>query len=533
MPSNPSKTGARPPIVAVVGHIDHGKSTLLDYIRNTNVVEGEAGGITQHLSAYQAVHENAAGKHAITFLDTPGHAAFVGMRSRGLEVADVAILVVSSEEGIKPQTVEALDLIKSADIPYVIAFTKIDKPGANLERAKLSMLEHQVFIEGMGGDVPWVGVSSKSGEGIPELLDLILLAAELEEITADPSKPGRGLIIEAHTESKRGNTAMQTVEALDLIKSADIPYVIAFTKIDKPGANLERAKLSMLEHQVFIEGMGGDVPWVGVSSKSGEGIPELLDLILLAAELEEITADPSKPGRGLIIEAHTESKRGNTAMLIVLDGTVASGKYVVAGECTAPVRIMENFLGKPVKEAGPSEPIRIVGFTPLPAVGTQWEVVANKKEAEAKAAENRANASKAAPGAAAAPDDQKLVIPLIIKTDVAGTGEAVVHEIQKLPQHENLEVRVVARGVGAVTEGDIKMLAGSTTPGLVVGFNVKVEAAARELAERQGVTVNTFDIIYKLAEWLAEITEERRPRAQVEEIKGAARAPAAPRPFRC
>lgn len=417
MPDKTPTSGTRPPIVAVVGHIDHGKSTLLDYIRNTNVVEGEAGGITQHLSAYQAVHENASGKHTITFLDTPGHAAFVGMRSRGLEVADVAILVVSSEEGIKPQT----------------------------------------------------------------------------------------------------------VEALDLIKSAEIPYVIAFTKIDKPGSNIERAKLSMLEHQVFIEGMGGDVPWVGVSSKSGEGIPELLDLILLAAELEEITADPSQPGRGLVIEAHTESKRGNTAMLIVLDGTVSSGKYVVAGECTAPVRIMENFLGKPIKEADPSEPIRIVGFTPLPVVGTQWEVVANKKEAEAKAAENRASAAKAATGPVAAPDEQKLIIPIIIKTDVAGTGEAVVHELAKLPQHENLEVRVVARGVGAITEGDIKMLAGSTTPGLVVGFNVKIDPAARELAERQGVTVNTFDIIYKLTEWLAEIVEERRPRAQVTEIKGAAK----------
>jgi len=419
MPNNTSKAGTRPPIVAVVGHIDHGKSTLLDYIRSTNVVEGEAGGITQHLSAYQAVHENSQGSHAITFLDTPGHAAFVGMRSRGLEVADVAILVVSAEEGIKPQTIEALDLIKSAEIPYVIAFTKIDKPGANLERAKLSMLEHQVFIEGMGGDVPWVGVSSKSGEGIPELLDLILLAAELEDIKADAS--------------------------------------------------------------------------------------------LL--------------GRGLIIEAHTEPKRGNTAMLIVLDGTVVSGKYVVAGECTAPVRIMENFLGKPIKEAGPSSPIRIVGFTPLPAVGTPWEVVANKKEAEAKAAQNRANSAKAAPGTAVAPaaEAQVLVIPLIIKSDVAGTGEAVVHELAKLPKHENLEVRVVARSVGAITESDIKMLAGSSTPGLVVGFNVKVESAARELAERQGVTVNTFDIIYKLTEWLQEIIEERRPRAQVEEIKGAAK----------
>ncbi len=430
MPNKTPTTGTRPPIVAVVGHIDHGKSTLLDYIRKTNVVEGEAGGITQHLSAYQAVHENATGAHTITFLDTPGHAAFVGMRSRGLEVADVAILVVSSEEGIKPQT----------------------------------------------------------------------------------------------------------VEALDLIKSAEIPYVIAFTKIDKPGANIERAKLSMLEHQVFIEGMGGDIPWVGVSGKSGEGIPELLDLILLAAELEEIVADASLPGRGLVIEAHTESKRGNTATLVVLDGTVASGKYVVAGECVAPVRIMENFLGKPIKEAGPSAPIRIVGFTPLPPVGTSWEVVANKKEAEAKAAENRVAPrkgpafvvdTKAGPlqdqTAALVPEGQKLVIPLIVKTDVAGTGEAVVHELEKMPQLEGLEVRVVARGVGAITESDIKMLAGSTTPGLVVGFNVKVESAARELAERQGVTVNTFDIIYKLTEWLEVLLEERRPRAEVEEIKGAAK----------
>jgi translation initiation factor IF-2 len=417
MKNTTSASGTRPPIVAIVGHIDHGKSTLLDYIRNTNVVEGEAGGITQHLGAYQAVHENASGKHAITFLDTPGHAAFIGMRSRGLEAADVAILIVSSEEGVKPQT----------------------------------------------------------------------------------------------------------VEALDLIKSAGIPYVIAFTKIDKPGANLERAKLSMLEHQVFIEGMGGDVPWVGISSKTGEGVPELLDLILLAAELEEITADPSLPGRGLVIEAHTDKKRGNTAMLIVLDGTVTSGKYVVAGECTAPVRIMENFLGKPIKEAGPSAPVRIVGFTPLPPVGTQWEVVAGKKEAEARAAENRASLAAPAQGAPAAANDQALVIPLIIKTDVAGTGEAVVHELEKLPQRDSLELRVVGRSVGAVSEGDIKMLAGSATPGIVVGFNVKVEPAARELAERQSVTVNTFDIIYKLTEWLAEIIEERRPRAQVEEIRGAAK----------
>lgn len=426
MPNHPQHKGSpsaplgagRPPIVAVVGHIDHGKSTLLDYIRHTNVVEGEAGGITQHLSAYQATHENSQGRHTITFLDTPGHAAFVGMRSRGLEVADVAILVVSAEEGVKPQTVEALDLIKSAEIPFIVAFTKIDKPGSNLERAKLSMLEHQIFIEGMGGDVPWVGVSGKTGEGIPELLDLILLAAELEEIKAD--------------------------------------------------------------HKI--------------------------------------------PGTGLIIEAHTEAKRGNTAMLIILDGTVESGKYVVAGECVAPVRIMENFLGKPIKSAGPGEPVRIVGFSPLPMVGTRFEVVANKKEAEAKAAEHRGNMQRAASLHTRSEEDAAtMVLPLIIKTDVAGTGEAVEHELAKMHKYESLEVRVVSRGVGNISEGDIKLLAGGATPGIVVGFNVKVDAAARELAERQGVTIQTFDIIYKLTEWLAGVLEERRPREQVEELAGAAK----------
>src|SRR3989344_5771014 len=178
MQNKKNTTALRPPIVAIVGHIDHGKSTLLDYIRKTNVVEGEAGGITHHLSAYEAVHKNSTGEHKITFLDTPGHTALAGMRARGLEAADVAILIVSSEEGANPQTVEALKLITEVGLPYIVALTKIDKPGSTIEKAKMSLLEHQIFLEGQGGDVPWVGISSKSGEGIPELLDLILLQAE-------------------------------------------------------------------------------------------------------------------------------------------------------------------------------------------------------------------------------------------------------------------------------------------------------------------------------------------------------------------
>lgn len=408
--------GGRPPIVTVVGHIDHGKSTLLDYIRKTNIVAGEAGGITQHLSAYQATHKNATGEHLITFLDTPGHAAFAAMRSRGLRVADVAILVVSAEDGAKPQT----------------------------------------------------------------------------------------------------------IEALQLIQEAKIPYVVAFTKIDKPGANLERAKLSMLEHQVFLEGMGGDVPWVAVSSKSGEGIPELLDLILLAAELEGISANADAPARGLVIEAHIDPKRGSTATLIVQDGTLESGEFVVAGAALAPVRIMENFLGKPIKKAAPGSPVGIIGFSTLPQVGEEWHTVETKREAETEVAELLRGVRK---GAAAGGEEQEgvVVLPLVIKTDMAGVGEAVMHELDKLPKSERLEVRVVSRGVGTITESDVKFAGSGKTPGIIAGFNVKLENPARDLAERLGVTVETFDVIYKLAEWLGAEVEKRRPRERAEDLTGAAK----------
>jgi translation initiation factor IF-2 len=412
--------GVRPPIVAIVGHIDHGKSTLLDYVRKSNVVAGEAGGITQHLSAYEAVHKNATGEHTITFLDTPGHEAFAKMRSRGLEVADVAILVVSSEEGVKPQT----------------------------------------------------------------------------------------------------------VEALKLIQDVGIPYIVAFTKIDKPGANLERAKMSMLEHNVFLEGLGGDVPFVAVSGKTGEGIPELLDLILLAAELEGLSADPNAVAEGVVIEAHVDNKRGNTATLIIENGTLESGLFVVAGDAWAPTRIMENFLGKTVKEVSAGSPVGIVGFSTLPKVGMRWHAVEKKKDAEAETlAARTANAPRNTPAAQQNAEEEErlhIILPLVIKTDVAGTADAVEHELSKIPQDPRLEVRIVSRGVGPVSESDVK-LAGSGTPGIVVGFNVKIESIARELAERQGVAIGVFDIIYKLTEWLAEELKKRQPREQTEEASGSAR----------
>lgn len=420
--------GARPPIVAIVGHIDHGKSTLLDYIRRSHVAEGEAGGITQHLSAYEAVHENSTGKHKITFLDTPGHEAFTAMRSRGLEVADVAILVVSAEEGAKTQTLEALKLIDEVKIPYIVAFTKIDKPGANLERAKMSLLE--------------IGV--------------------------------------------------------------------------------------------FLEGLGGEVPWVAVSGKSGEGVPELLDLILLAGEIEGLSADKSLPGEGLVIESHVDNKRGNTATLIVQNGSIRSGEYVVAGEALAPVRIMENFLGKKIKEGGPGSPVTIVGFSSPPAAGTPWRTVESKKEAEdevalahAEARRNKGNTltpelSKASP---LKPEEDKkhVLLPLVIKTDVAGIGEAVLHELDKLPKDERLEVRVVLCGVGPISESDVRLAGAGSVPGIIAGFNVKVEREARDLAERLGVEIAVFDIIYKLAEWLGAALEKRQPREKTEQKTGSAK----------
>lgn len=417
-------TRPRPPVVAIVGHIDHGKSTLLDYIRRTNVVAGEAGGITQHLSAYEATHQNSSGEHKITFLDTPGHEAFRAMRTRGLEVADVAVLVVSAEDGVKQQTLEAIKLIEEVKIPYIVAITKIDKPG--------------VYIE--------------------------------------------------------------------------------------------KAKNSLLEHGIYLEGLGGTIPSVGVSGKTGEGMPELLDLILLAAELEGLEADLTGPASGVVIEGHTESKRGNTATLIVQKGIIKSGEFVVAGSTFAPVRIMENFLGKPIKEAYPGSPIIIVGFTSLPTVGGTWHTTDTKKNAEEEVAQNKIKESVAE--VAETPkkevvegEEEKeiLVLPLVIKTDVAGMGEAVLHELEKIKTGNLMQVKVVSVGTGNISQDDVRLVGSGKTPGLIVGFNVKIEKQAEDLAERQGVEVGLFEIIYKLAEWLGEKIEIRRPRERNEQVTARAK----------
>lgn len=401
----------RPPIVTVMGHIDHGKSTLLDYIRKTKVTETEAGGITQHLSAYEVVHTTESGaKERITFLDTPGHAAFQHLRSRGSSVADLAILVVSAEDGVKPQTLQALSAIQDAGIPYLVAINKIDKPNANIDRTIASLIENEIYLEGMGGNIPYAKISAKTGEGVSELLDLLLLAAEMEEL--------------------RG--------------------------------------------------------------------------------------DADTPASGLVIESHCDSRTGISATLIIKNGTMRQGEYVVAGGAYAPLRMLHDFKGESLESATFSSPIAVVGFSDTPPVGEAFSTVATKKEAEVLAAAyvpTLVATTNTGAGMAEGGDTHEL--PIVVKADVVGSLEAVVQTIRN-SSTDRLSLKIVREGVGTVTEGDVKQVVGVDTKGFIVGFSVDVEPAARELAERQSIEIATFSIIYELAAWLEAAVKTRTPVREVE-----------------
>lgn len=403
----------RPPIVVIMGHIDHGKSTLLDYLRQSNVVAGEAGGITQHLSAYVVPHTTKDGaEEKITFLDTPGHAAFQKMRLRGADVADVAILIVSAEDGVKPQTLEALESIKAANIPFVVAINKIDKPGADIPRTQASLIENEIYIEGMGGDIPWAPISAKTGDGVSDLLDLVVLTADLAELSGDTNATASGVVIEG-----------------------------------------------------FVDG-----------------------------------------------------KRGTTATMIVTNGTLTSGSFVVSGTTFAPVRIMEDFLGKTIKEAGLSEPVGIVGFSDVPEVGSTFTTVKTKKEAEQLIAANTAAKDTKQH---AAIDGSVPVIPLLIKADVLGTIDAIKHELEKFTS-DRIAVRVIDANVGDVTVADVQNVS-ATENAIIVGFNVKVDRAAKDLAERLEVEIDTFSIIYELSEWLETALKNRTPKREEKITTGEAK----------
>lgn len=403
----------RPPVVAIMGHVDHGKSTLLDYIRKTNVVESEKGGITQCISAYEVVHKDEKGvEKKITFLDTPGHEAFSQMRERGAKIADIAILVVSAEDGVKPQTIEAWKTISECKVPCIVAINKIDKEGANIEKTKTELAENEIYLEGYGGNTPFTPISAKVGTGIDELLSLILILAEVEDFTAN-----------------------------------------------------EKEKAS-----------------------------------------------------GFVIEAHLDPKRGIEATLIIKNGTLKSGMLVSVGDSFCSTKIMENFLGKMVKSASFSSPVSLVGFSEMPKIGGQFQSFDKKQEMEKYMKEQKEERVEGV-NKSTANESDKTIIPIILKADVSGSLEAIEKEIVKI-QSENAEFKILTSGVGPISETDIKGIKENV---IVIGFNVKANKNASDLALNTGVEIHTFDIIYKMTEWLSEQMEIRRPKIATIETTGKAK----------
>jgi translation initiation factor IF-2 len=418
----------RPPVIAVMGHIDHGKSTLLDYIRKANVVAGEAGGITQHMGAYQVEHVSAEGKKTpLTFLDTPGHAAFCGIRERSAQVADIAILIVSAEDGVKPQTTEAYNVIKSSKIPFVVAITKIDKPNADIDRTKQSLGEHEIYVEGWGGDVPCVAISSVSGAGIPELLDMIILVAELADLKADTNVPATGAVIE---------TALDT-------------------------------------------------------------------------------------------------RKGISATLLLKNGHLEVGSFVVAGTAFTPVRFIEDFKGDKIDAATASMPICVLGWNEMPACGIEFTTVSSKKEAEKLAEQHRAELKDLAKKSTQqttpktsedASEESKIVsMPIIIKADVIGSLDGIKHELAKI-SHDRVHLKIVSEGIGDINENDIKVAAGDPSI-YIIGFNAPPEKKAAAMIERSPVPiqVSNFKIIYELTQYVKDELTAKIPKEYVEEMTGRAK----------
>ena len=367
----------RPPVVVVMGHIDHGKTTLLDYIRKANVAAQEAGGITQSIGAYEVEH---SGKK-ITFIDTPGHEAFSKMRAHGSQAADLAILVVAADEGVKPQTKEALSHIQAAKLPFLVALNKIDKPNVNLDKVK-------------------------------------------NELTAAG---------------------------------------------------------------ILLEGYGGNVSWQAISAKTGQGVPELLDLILLAAEMENLKYDFEQPGQGIIIEARIDNRRGIVVSAIVKDGILKSGENISTATVSGKIKSLENFLGKKVKSLEPSAPALILGFDDLPKIGEEFF------SGEGKFIKSQA---PAIPAMIAKKDING--ISLILKAENAGELEALSETIKNSSSEKKLEI--LSQGVGKINENDLKLAIDSQA--VIIGFRVKLDRAAENLSRIYPVKIFTSEIIYKLLEEL-------------------------------
>lgn len=393
-PTASAKASARPPVVAVMGHVDHGKTSLLDAIRGANVVKGEAGGITQHISAYQITHN----KRPITFLDTPGHEAFAAIREHGALLTDIVIIVVAADDGIKPQTLEAIRFARKAGVKLIIAANKIDKEGADINRLKQQLSENDLLIEEWGGDT-------------------ILLP---------------------------------------------------------------------------------------VSAKTKEGLPELLDMILLVTDVEELKADTDGVAKGLIIEAHVEQGRGPVAQALVESGTLKPSDFIVAGGSYAKIRNLESTDGVALKAATPSTPVTITGFKTLPEFGDEFEVVPNEKEARTRAAQTAHEKQTAGSRLDIGSSDLIRLINrnnelqelnIIVKADVQGSLTSVIDSLKAMDTDE-VSVRVVGSGVGAIGENDLHMA--HTSNAIVYGFNVALSSSSRQQAARDKIQVRIYKVIYEL-----------------------------------
>jgi translation initiation factor IF-2 len=408
----------RAPIVTVMGHVDHGKTSLLDAIRTTKVAAGERGGITQHIGASEVVKD---GRH-IVFLDTPGHEAFTAMRARGAKVTDIAVVVVAADDGVMPQTLEAIDHARAAKVPIVIALNKIDKPDANPDRVKNALAEAGVVVEEYGGDVPMVPVSAK-------------------------------------------------------------------------------ARL---------------------------GLDELLEMIILVADLLELKANPKRPAVGTIVEAELDKGRGPVATALVSTGTLRVGDVIVVGETYGKVRALENGLGKRITKAGPSSPTVVLGLADVPQAGDILRVVADEKTARTMVEERRAASATRSEGSgrttledlyAQIQAGQTKELRIILKADVSGSLGAITHALQQLSTDE-VRINVIHEGAGDITDNDIMLASASNA--IVVGFNTKVTETARRASEAEKVDVRLYDIIYKLTDDISAALRGMLEPEQVESIEGRA-----------
>jgi translation initiation factor IF-2 len=416
----------RPPVVTVMGHVDHGKTRLLDAIRKADVVSGEAGGITQHIGAYQVRRDHEGDTRAITFIDTPGHEAFTAMRARGAQVTDVAILVVAADDGVMPQTVEALNHAQAANVPIVVAINKIDKEGANADKIRQQLTEYNLVAEEYGGDTMFVEVSAIQGKNIEKLLDAVLLTADA---------------------------------GLDL------------------------------------------------------------------------RANPNKDARGVAVEAHLDKGRGPVATVLVQSGTLRVGDAIVAGTAYGRVRAMFNEHDETVSEALPARPVMVIGLTSVPRAGDTFLVaeddrtarqIAEKREAAERAAQlaKRRKRISLEDFAQAIEDGKVDTLNLIIKGDVSGAVEALEDALLAIDVGDSVDLRVIHRGVGAVTQNDVNLA--TVDNAIIIGFNVRPAERVQELAEREGVDMRFYSVIYRALEDVeASLTGMLKPEFEEKQVGAA------------